>query len=182
MPACASSIFVVSRCRRIGHGGLLFVPAQATRCRRDSGSMTNGHGQQTHVVRPLVVHPLSRWRGRGSLARRDVPEAGSRHDGFPTPRNHENVSYALPFAVCPLPRNGVGGWGEGAPPRTERTLPSPGRPARSAGRAAGGGRTEGDVHLLPLPSPPRSGAGVKGSTREARWSAKAHFRSKGARG
>ncbi len=47
-------------------------------------------------------------------------------------------------------------------------------PAR---RAAGRDGTIADACPLPLPSPPRSGAGVKGSTHEARCSAQAHSRS-----
>ncbi len=110
----------------------------------------------------FVFLPLSRRPVPSRRLRRNRPEAGSRHDGFPTPRNHENVSYALPFAVCPLPRNGEGGRGEGGPRRIEHTSLSPGRPARTAGRAAGREGKSRCAPAAPPPAPPRSGAGSQG--------------------
>ncbi len=38
----------------------------------------------------LVVHPLSRRPAPSRRLRRSRPEAGRRHDGLPTPRNHAN--------------------------------------------------------------------------------------------
>ncbi len=117
---------------------------------RPSRRRATRYGRRTSAFSPMAwcslpFSPLVPSRSRG--------KAGSRHDGFPTPRNHENVSYALPFAVCPLPRTGEGGRGEGVPRRIEHTSLSPGRPARTAGRAAGRERARADVHPLPLPQP-----------------------------